>query len=679
MTSLQFIFLLQLSVSAYEIPVNYYESASGYAGERLKTELHQLIKGGTRLSYGSGAGKTWSGFEKTDRHPEGHCWDMYSNNKRHFPGNAGSISGMNIEHSVAKSWWGGSSNHAYKDLYHLNPSDAAANSARNNYPLGEVREGSGSMTGTLRIGDNAYGNEYNDLCFEPLDEYKGDFARAYMYMFTAYENYEWSSRAESMLYTNQTYPMLRPWAAQMLLEWSRNDPPSAKEQKRAAEIYKIQHNRNPFIDFPELAEYLWGEQKGNPFFFTESTDPMIPLPAANEIIEFDSVHFEATTQQTIRVMGKNLTAPINVQLSGADADLFSLTTTQVSIEEAHAGYDLIVTFSPQRAVASQATLTFSSAPAKDKVITLKGVATEQFEALSATAIQSSSFMANWTTSSLTTNFKLEVYTKELRGDALIEILDASFVNDMPTGWSEDGVGYVEVDGQGARLGSSSRAGKIISPLITTDKGGKIQILSKKWEGDSRVTLTIYMGSKFVAEFEVESTDYKIYEVEFPKMEGTHPISIASQKGKRAFVKEVNASVGGLAITEIPVMGYPLRVENTRSYLVNGLQPNTDYFYRITPDIEPFVVSAEISVKTLDVTGLEQSIVEQINISTNGTSICVENLPQEAYVRLYSLKGQCLASQKATASHLVLSAGSDKIYILQVVTPEGNATYKVAIQ
>ncbi len=680
-TSLQFAFLLQLSISANEVPEGYYESASGLAGKSLKTELHHLIKGGTRLTYGSGSNKTWSGFEKTDRHPEGHCWDMYSNNKRNFPGNGGSVGGMNIEHSVAKSWWGGNNNHAYKDLYHLNPSDAAANSARNNFPLGEVREGHYQTTGTIRVGDNVYGDEYNDICFEPLDEYKGDFARAYMYMFTAYEDYTWTSRAEDMLYTGnkETYPMLRPWAAAMLLEWSRNDPPSEKEQKRAAEIFKIQDNRNPFIDYPELAEYLWGEHKGEPFFFTESTDPIIPLPAANEIIKFDSIHFEGTAQQVIRVMAKNLIAPIDVQLSGADAALFSLAKTQISIDEAHAGFDLIVTFDPEKAVASEATLTFSSAPAKDKVVTLRGVATEQFDALNATAIQTSSFMANWTTSSLTTNFNLEVYTKELKGDALVEIINASFVSDMPGGWSVGGDGYVNIDADGARLGSSSRGGKVISPAIAADKGGKIEILSKKWSGDSNVTLTIYLGSKVIAEFEVESTDYATYEVEFAKIDGTQPISIETQKGKRAFIKEVTASVGGLAITEVPMIGYPIRVENTRSYLVSDLQPNTEYFYRVTPDIDPLITSCEISVKTLDVTGLEQSVVEKINISTNASTIRVENLPADAAVRLFTLNGQCVASQNAVSSQVELSAGNDKIYLLQVITAKGKATYKIALQ
>ena len=46
------------------------------------------------------------------------------------------------------------------------------------------------------------------------------------------------------------------------MEWTRLDPVSEKEKTRAIEVNKIQGNRNPFIDFPELVEYIWGNKKG---------------------------------------------------------------------------------------------------------------------------------------------------------------------------------------------------------------------------------------------------------------------------------------------------------------------------------------------------------------------------------------------------------------------------------
>lgn len=257
-----------------QVPSGYYYSAEGLSGKELKTALHQIIRQGKRLSYGSGSGKTWSGFEKSDIHPDGHVWDMYSLNKRYFPGGGGAASGMNIEHSVAKSWWGGTNNDAYKDLYHLNPSDVSANSARSNYPLG-INNGSKFNNGSIKVGNNTYGTEYTGLSFEPLDEYKGDFARAYMYMFTCYENFSWTgTNAPTMLVKSETWPMLRNWARNMLLEWHRKDPVSEKERKRMAAIYPLQDNRNPYIDYPELVEFIWGTSNTQAWYpGAEVTDP----------------------------------------------------------------------------------------------------------------------------------------------------------------------------------------------------------------------------------------------------------------------------------------------------------------------------------------------------------------------------------------------------------------------
>lgn len=62
-------------------------------------------------------------------------WDMYSNELVLVSSGHG---GLNIEHSVANSWWEGTKNDAYKDIHHLNPSNATANSRKGNFPLGKV-------------------------------------------------------------------------------------------------------------------------------------------------------------------------------------------------------------------------------------------------------------------------------------------------------------------------------------------------------------------------------------------------------------------------------------------------------------------------------------------------------------------------------------------------------------
>ena len=56
-----------------------------------------------------------------------------------------------------------------------------------------------------------------------------------------------------------SYPGFSDWSLQLLLKWHREDPVSLKEVRRNEEVSKIQGNRNPFIDYPELMEYVWGQ------------------------------------------------------------------------------------------------------------------------------------------------------------------------------------------------------------------------------------------------------------------------------------------------------------------------------------------------------------------------------------------------------------------------------------
>jgi hypothetical protein len=60
----------------------------------------------------------------------------------------------------------------------------------------------------------------------------------------------------------------------MLMEWSKNDPVSAdKEIPRNNEVAKIQKNRNPFIDYPGLEEYIWGSYMDVPFSYNNYQQP----------------------------------------------------------------------------------------------------------------------------------------------------------------------------------------------------------------------------------------------------------------------------------------------------------------------------------------------------------------------------------------------------------------------
>lgn len=264
--SIIFIILSVLCIFAEDIPDGYYDKIDGLQDSVLKSTLHEIIQGGERYAYGTFGYTyqdniwypgTWNAFPITDCRADSTIWDMYSNTKRYFPINFGSACGMNIEHCFPKSWWGADSKVlAYKDLYHLNPSDGKANQQKNNYPPGKLISADKFDNGSFRMGRDAAGR----IVFEPADIYKGDFARAYFYVATCYEDLQW---VEDNAYPldNQSYLEFDPWLIDVLLSWHRMDPVSEKERNRADIVSSIQHNRNPFIDYPELVEYIWGEKK----------------------------------------------------------------------------------------------------------------------------------------------------------------------------------------------------------------------------------------------------------------------------------------------------------------------------------------------------------------------------------------------------------------------------------
>ena len=91
------------------------------------------------------------------------------------------------------------------------------------------------------------------MVFEPIDEYKGDFARTYFYFGTRYYGEDGSWEGSPQVDGAQ----LLPWAENLLLEWHAADPVSAKEIDRNEAIYAIQGNRNPFIDRPDFVLKLY--------------------------------------------------------------------------------------------------------------------------------------------------------------------------------------------------------------------------------------------------------------------------------------------------------------------------------------------------------------------------------------------------------------------------------------
>ena len=132
------------------------------------------------------------------------------------------------------------------DILHLRPTYVTPNSTRSNHPYGYAKNGN-----TLTYNNMTYGKLAGDI-FEPLDCVKGDAARIIMYMWTVYDGYSGYSPL-SITSVFESY--------NTLLEWHTMDKPDVMEGHRNDYVQTtIQKNRNPFVDHPELAWKIFGDQ-----------------------------------------------------------------------------------------------------------------------------------------------------------------------------------------------------------------------------------------------------------------------------------------------------------------------------------------------------------------------------------------------------------------------------------
>ncbi len=244
-------------------PAGYYDPANGLTGKELQQALHDIIDDHNVSTYAD----LWTHFQSTDKRPDGKVWDMYSDKPSGTPvysyifvtnqcGDYGSEGNCyNREHSFPKSWFGGEVTPMYTDLFHLYPTDGYVNNKRDNFPFGTTGSPTWTSTNGSKLGQCSY-TGYSGVVFEPINDYKGDFARSYFYMAVRYYGEDASWPGSNMVTGSQ----LKPWALKMLMEWDISDPVSLKERDRNDAVYAIQGNRNPFIDNTAYVNLIWGSE-----------------------------------------------------------------------------------------------------------------------------------------------------------------------------------------------------------------------------------------------------------------------------------------------------------------------------------------------------------------------------------------------------------------------------------
>ena len=270
-----FLFIAAFALQAQNkaIPNGYYDNAAGKTGDELKAALHNIIKGHTKKSYSY----LWTAYGTTDINPTtNRIWDMYSNSQYVLDNNkCGTYTQegncYNREHLWARSWANKSNDDndtMVSDLHHIFPTDGWVNAQRGNYAFGEVSNATTTTGNGSKLGPNTVSG-YNGTVFEPIDEYKGDIARALMYMSVRYYGGDASWGTSAM--TNKS--VINDWAMTMLLRWNEEDPVSKKETDRNDAVYGIQGNRNPFIDHPEYARMIWDPNWSNTYQIYASANP----------------------------------------------------------------------------------------------------------------------------------------------------------------------------------------------------------------------------------------------------------------------------------------------------------------------------------------------------------------------------------------------------------------------
>lgn len=206
-------------------------------GKELYQTLNRLVKSThtNQLNYKTARKHLYG---EVDRRPDGGLYYIYSGegpkNEEEFTGPAKSeLTGYNCEHGVPQSWFGKKST-PKADIHHLFTEQVQCNGSRGNFPLGEVENGK-EIESCGIVQERGRG-------FEPHAG-KGELARATMYFVTRYPGEVGNSNNE-----------MKHADLAELLKWHKEYPVTDFERHRNETIQDAQGNRNPFIDFPELAE-----------------------------------------------------------------------------------------------------------------------------------------------------------------------------------------------------------------------------------------------------------------------------------------------------------------------------------------------------------------------------------------------------------------------------------------
>lgn len=268
-------------------PAGYYDSLEGKSGTALRQALQDIIAN-PAVVHAHNYGDVTNIIKACDQNPlnPNQVWLLYSEQPRSkldFQDTGGSNVGKwNREHMYPQSrggYQGGTSSEpdgidvwlptgpddiltGHGDAHHIRAEDGPVNSSRNNKDYGEYLGPTGNV-----------------------GSWHGDAARGVFYMAVRYNGLEVVNGNPP----NNTVGQLGDLA--LLLQWNHSDPSDDFEMNRNNYIYTWQVNRNPFIDYPDLADYIWGTHVNDPWFaalatttFSDREVVLYPNPARDHFL-----------------------------------------------------------------------------------------------------------------------------------------------------------------------------------------------------------------------------------------------------------------------------------------------------------------------------------------------------------------------------------------------------------
>ena len=531
--------LADASVGNYSTSISSYYSSSStsYSGTQLLGQLHDLITS-THKTYTTydDNGKnlyqqnTDQWYDASGNKVSGYLRDFYSGVKwpNAWAATAGNTSGgYNREHVWCQSLSipSGSSSQLWgttgggSDMHHLRPTEVRINSTRNNNLYGTVSNRD-SYKVYSKLGTNttyALGGYLSGSVFEPIDSVKGDVARIVFYVYTHYNSYSVSAvfgsyastngSASSSYFATSKLSILNLVSASsesaawtMLMNWNNSDPVDSMEQKRNEQVAKYQGNRNPFIDYPALANCCWGSNKWN--WATRST-------TSGSSTTTDSVSLNKSSLSLTVGNSSTLTATASGTVTWSTSNSSVATVSGGTVTAKAAGSATITAKCGTASATCAVTVTSSGSSSGTTTGTNYAVTFKTASSDGTSALTTSNFLSNAVSSNALINSVSSV-TKAYAGKS------------------------------GVKLGTSSAVGSFTAVPVTAAKSNvtAIKITSTKYGSDTG-TLTLSVNGSSVKTGITVGSDYTYT---FSSASSVSSFGIATS-AKRAYVGSVTFVVG----------------------------------------------------------------------------------------------------------------------------------------